>query len=518
MNLSDKELEKLIQKASEELLGSVDDPPPPRGKPSAPKVWVPDLNKTQIDIWDDPAKFILAYGEKGSGKSIVAAYKGVRHCYENENALLLIITPSMRAGNEGIWFDLDNLVLPAWKDGIGLEYTDSKLDPNTKDRHRWIRNRFGGWSKLLLMSVPYSTQIEARIKGPAPSMIIVDELTNCDGVEYFRFPAAQLGRRRGIHGPQQFIAACNPAGPSHWVYQTFFVDCVDQKSGARDPRFKVYHVPITENKHRLPAGYYENLESIFRSDPVEYRRLIHGEWIDRPTGEGLFKDYFSERLHVRGDAVKGYGLKPFPGFPILVGYDLGQVYSSVTFLQLVPTESGKNIWIIFDEIDHLGEKILYKSLAKEVIGRMEHWKKLCDYEFQFMHITDESAINQWRPGGEGSYDAWDFEREFNKASGKRVKMVGCPKGAGSVPARIRLLQSKLYQDEVFVSATCKNTKDMLMSLESDKDNPDKPRRGKFIHKFDSVTYPMFKTEFTGMRKSLPTGQVAPSFIRCGSNQ
>ena len=182
------------------------------------------------------------------------------------------------------------------------------------------------------------------------------------------------------------------------------------------------------------------LEKILKSDPIERRRLIHGEWVDRPTGEGLFKEFFIPAVHLRGELVRGLGLKPIAGFPIILGYDLGQVFSSVTFLQLVPTRE-KPVWIVFDEVDHLGEKILYKRLAWEVIERMRFWRKLLDYDFQYMHITDESAVNQWRPGGEGSYDAWEFEREFAKVAeelgSREMRLLGCPKGAGSVAARVR---------------------------------------------------------------------------------
>jgi hypothetical protein len=261
------------------------------------------------------------------------------------------------------------------------------------------------------------------------------------------------------------------------------------------------------------------------------RRLIYGEWIDRPTGEGLFKDYYIEAIHIKGDAVKGLGLRPTPGFPIIVGYDLGQVYSSITFLQLVTVKQKdkdgkttyKAIWKVFDEVDHLGERTLYKKMAWEVIERMRHWRTLCDYPFQYMHVTDESAINQWRPGGEGSYDAWEFEKEFNRAAAdlgvtdvSKLRMLGCPKGQGSVAARIRLLQGKLYQEEVFVSATCKNAKEMLLHLESEEDTPDKPKRSKFLHKFDSMTYPMLKMEINGStRQANPLAQEAPTIVRIG---
>ena len=493
-----------ITEAEVEALASIGvEEPAPKGS------WHPDLNPTQQVIFNDSKRFVLGHGEKGSGKTIGFGHKIVRHAYENSNALVMVISPSMRSGAEGIWHDLETLILPAWKEGMGLEYSESKLDPNTKDRHRWIENRFGGWSKLLLISIPYAAAVEARIKGPAPSMVYVDELTQCNGREYFTFPAAQLGRRRGIQGPQQYCASCNPEGPSHWVYRTFFEDCFDEE-GNKDPEFSVYHVPITENITRLPDGYVENLHRILRTDPVERRRLIEGEWIDRPTGESLFKDYFVPEMHVKGEPIKGTGLTPMKGFPVTVGYDLGQVYSSIAFMQMIPTQD-KVLWIVFDEMDYLGERHLYKRLAQEVCRKMDYWNRKLDHEFNYEHISDSSAINQWHPGGEGSYDAWDIER----FSDGRVKLQGCPKGKGSVEARIRVLQQKLFNDELYVSAACPLTVDMLTQLQSDKKDPSKPKRSKYIHKFDAVTYPMLKLELNGMRNTLQIDKARPTLIHCG---
>lgn len=472
--------------------------------------WHPSLNTTQDAIFNDPAKFLLAAGEKGSGKTVGLLYKLVRHCYENENAFALIISPSIRTGKEGVLFDLENMVLPSWEEGIGLEYTSSRLDPNTKDRHLWIANRHRGWSKVLLVSIPYAEAVEPRVKGMSPSFVYVDELTHCPGREYFTYVAAQLGRRRNIVGPQQYTASCNPDGPSHWVHKVFYEECLDEETGDKDEDFSVYHVPISENVKNLPEQYVKSLNQILRHDPVEQRRLLYGEWVDRPTGEAMFRDYFNSEIHVKGDEMRGTGLHPVPGHPIIIGYDLGQVNSSVTFMQVVPTHNG-NVWLVFDEIDHIGEKILYKRLAQDIMRRMDYWSKSKDYEFRFQHISDTSAINQWHPGGTGSYDSWDMER----FSDGRIKLLGCPKGKGSVEARVRLLGAKLFQDELYVSALCTNTVEMLIHLESDKKDAMKPKRSKWVHKFDSVSYPLLKLELNGHLAALNPQKERTNLVHCG---
>lgn len=517
-----------------ELEGFVDEPPPPSGPPrEGAETWYPDLNPTQKLIFEDASIFILGHGEKASGKSIGFGHKIVRHAYENENALVLVISPSLRAGNEGIWYDLDNLILPAWKDGIGLEFTPSKLDPLTKDRHRWVKNRFGGWSKLLLVSIPYAGAVEGRVKGPAPSMVYVDELTNCDGREYFTFTAAQIGRRRGISGPQQWCASCNPEGPSHWVYKLFWDEAAikdfasqekwskanggkDHADGIyRDPKFSVYHVPISENKHRLPAGYVDNLVSNFRGDDILRRRLMNGEWIDRPKGTAIFKPFYSPILHVKGNARRNEGLRPVKGFPIYAGLDLGQVHHAITFLQCIPTKEGKTPWIIFDEIDYFNERILFKLLAREILQTMDYWNEVVQYPFTYNFIADESAVNQWHPGGEGSFDAWDLERNGDG----RIKIDSCPKPAGSVSARVRLLSSKLSTMELLVSDLCHNTKEMFLHLDQDEQGNPKKAHRLDIHKFDSITYPMFKVELAGGRRALiPRDIPAPKLFSVGGGK
>jgi hypothetical protein len=300
------------------------------------------------------------------------------------------------------------------------------------------------------------------------------------------------------------------------------VKCVD-KAGNRNKNFSVYHVKIEENRHRLPAGYIDGLSELF--DEVEIRRLVHGEWIDRVAGDGLFVDYFKKAIHVKGDALAGRGLMPDPRFLSVIAYDIGPMWPAISFMQLAAIK-GSMVWIVYDEIFRHGDKTLYKLLAKEVIAKMLFWNRMAKANhgkpLDYMHITDESAINQWRGGGDGSYDAWEFEKEYRAAITEfdgdqakllaQMRLIGCPKGPGSVEARVRLLQSKLFKDEVYISATCRNHIDMLEQLKGNADN--EPIRGTYIHQFDAMTYGMLKMEVS--RNLLPSAQVAPSLIQCGS--
>ena len=467
--------------------------------------WLPDLNPTQFLIFNDPAKYILGYGEKGSGKTVAFAHKIVRHCYENSSALGIIISPTQRSGAEGVWYDLLSLVLPQWMEGIGLESSESKLDPITKDRHIWIGNRFGGWSKLMLISIPHASMVRARVKGPAPSMVYIEEITECETREYFNYLAAQLGRRRGIAGPQQFMASCNPEGPKHWVYEVFFVECMDPVSGKRNANFSVYHVPIRENIKRLPPGYYEQLEQIFRHDEIEKRRLLYGEWLDRPSGEAIFKNAWNAEVHFIGDATKGIGLTPKLSYPVYIGHDPGPVNYSITFLQIIPTAEGKLLVLVFDELNFVEARAPFVRVVSALLRRMDFWDQWSGGKFHYLHVSDDSAFSQLR--GDGKYDYVEIERlSKDPATGlARIKLRACPKGMDSVPARVRLIMAKLQTDELYVSARCPKTKEMFEHLESIKAPVGKydphagfrPLRSRYLHPFDSLSYPVFYASFGG---------------------
>ena len=85
--------------------------------------WMPSLSVTQRKIFDDGSNYILAYGERGSGKTYsLGGHKLVRHCYENFNALALIIVGvRSQATMGGVWHKLQVEILPEWVDGIDLE-------------------------------------------------------------------------------------------------------------------------------------------------------------------------------------------------------------------------------------------------------------------------------------------------------------------------------------------------------------------------------------------------------------
>lgn len=470
------------------------------------KDWKPQLNEIQLVAYlDDDAKYMLLDGERGSGKTIGALHKMVRHCFENDSALgIIIVEVTSMAEEGGAWYKLNQEVLPVWAQGIKLFYTEPRLHPTSRKPFIWILNRHGTYSRIICLSMPVDTNVEDRVKGMEPSFVVVDEAQTLKSPKYFTAIVQQIGRRQKIEGPQQIVYCCNPDGPSHWLYKRFFEIPIDKETGEWNDDYARYHIPISENVLNLPPGYYDRVIEAVRGDPVEYARMVRGEWIDRPTGTAIFAEVWSEPIHVKGDAASNTGIVPVPGVPILVGYDLGPAHSSIHFLQCIPLQNG-SVWIVFDEINLVDQFTPYHKIVPKVLGRMEYWDGVASGQkkkFVYDHIADSSAFNQLR--SDGSYDVFVFQK-VSAELGRPLVLRPAPKGPGSVAERVRMTLDMLRQGELLVSATCVKTREMFRMLESkppgreyEPDSGLKPRRSPHLHVFDSMTYPIIAMR-TGFR-------------------
>ncbi len=478
-------------------------------------------------MFHDNARFILAYGERGSGKSIGALHKLVKHCWEEPNALAVIVVGVKRQALEGgAWYKLQYDILPQWKEGIGVEWTESKTN-TAKDDFLFVSNRHGGWSKVLLLSMPVDNFIRDRAKGMEPSFMLVEEIQTLASDQYFSVLVQQLGRRPAIKGPQQYVATANPEGPSHWVYKRFFELPRDKETGDWNSEYKIYHVPISENEKNLPHRYYDNVLEAVKDDPVEYKRMVLGEWVDRPSGEAVFRGYYEAERHLRGTTEAGTRILPDPKFDVVVGYDLGTANSAIVFLQNLLTAEGE-YWTVFDELIFIDRHIPYPELVPAIMRRMQFWNEQAQTKFNYVHISDSSAFNQFR-ATHGTYDALEVEK-ISRESAKYFKdlqpihLLECPKPPHSVPARVKLTMKLLQQNKFFLSASCTRLQDMFLHLESEKMNEKKyspdlpftPKRSKHVHGFDAMTYPLFYYELDVVGNMIRNGQTnKPEFFGVG---
>lgn len=464
-----------------------------------------------------------------SAKTIGVVNRLIRHCYENRNAMAFILTPVKSMSDDGgAWHKLVTEVLPQWEAGLGLHW--KRANDKQHNELVWVQNQHGGWSQIKGISAPHPDQLRERFPGREPSLVFVDEITECSTDEYYKAPSAQLGRRPFVEGVQQFIGACNPKGPSHWVHNLFFVAPFDDELGVWDENFVVIYLPLSDNEKNLPPGYIERLKATYKHDPIEAARLIGGEWIDRPSGESLFREIYRPSIHVRpldsnGDPSRKERLQPVRGHAIIIGLDPGSLNNAFTFLQWLPVD-GHMKWMAFDEIVTIRKRISYDDFIPMVARRVKFWREntgASAKDLPQVWASDSSAFNQFRAAG-GSYDVLEIEKIYEACREKygleSIKVRQAPKFNDSVMIRVQLLQKLLSQDEFIVSAGCPRIQAMLMQLEAQQQKPGgpfdpklslNPKRSEHLHVFDALTYPMLLASISPTAL-LPTKGLGQSLI------
>ena len=151
---------------------------------------------------------------------------------------------------------------------------------------------------------------------------------------------------------------------------------------------------------------------------------------------------------------------------------------------------------------------------------MKYWNERVGKKFTYVHISDNSAFNQYR-AKTGSYDVKDFE-DISKEKCEvfdlePIRMKAAPKFQGSVEGRVRLLIAKLVQEEIVFSAQCTEVIKSVRHLASEKGKDGKydpslamkPKRSVYIHAFDALTYPIM---FYDVKPTMPTPNVRTSSI------
>ena len=70
------------------MIADEEPPPSPPTARARSKGWKPKLGKTQMKMFNSSAPYILSYGERATGKTHGLLHKGLRHGWENPNALI----------------------------------------------------------------------------------------------------------------------------------------------------------------------------------------------------------------------------------------------------------------------------------------------------------------------------------------------------------------------------------------------------------------------------------------------
>ena len=205
------------------------------------------------------------------------------------NALCLVIVGiKAQATQGGVWHKLQTEILPEWKEGLGIDYTDEKMDLQ-KAPYIDVQNRYGGWSRISLMSAPFGNILIDRIKGFEPSYVFmwtslrisIHQVTS-------KLLCSSWAEDRELKESSSTQQLATPQDPAIGCIKGFS-RCLTMKTGNYNHDYHVVHVKISENEKNLPDGYYNRVMEAVSNDPIEAKRMLEGQWIDSPAGRRFIR-------------------------------------------------------------------------------------------------------------------------------------------------------------------------------------------------------------------------------------
>lgn len=516
-----------------------------------PDLWEPELGENQRAAYWDPRLIVLQHGERYSGKTFGALHALVRHVFKNMNATGLILTIVKSTGSiGGIWDKLKTLdrdendeplgVLEYWREHIGLKFGEPRKDASHND-YIEVENQYGFINRIYFKSLPPGELIAARTRGIEYSFGIIDEISLSKRPDHVTKAIQQLNRKKGVGywadeertqwvpARQQLYLCTNPPeeGPEHWLFEHWFIKIPERKGRAAmgvkdgqegkflhndDPEFGYYHIPISQNR------WVENKEEIMSAiraeaadDPTAEDRMIHGRWIKKVVGLGIFQHFWIPNIH-----IPNYGtntkLLPIKDNPIIVGWDPGEGNIGRSLLQRIYVRSKRTYFYrYFDCLFDLRSRKTYEQIVAELFDKLNFWNRRVDHKFNVIHIADAAAFDKWiNESGSfenANYEMWsrlliNSEEYGDKYSDMHPILFDAPpKGKESVPARVRMMKNLLQLERIIVCQSCHNLIDMFAMLKKKRDRhgveddnvPRKDTNG-LIHLFDSASYPVYYYE------------------------
>lgn len=492
--------------------------------------WVPMLYPKQQVVFNlgteqeagiphpECATAAMISGPRYTGKTICIGHRLARHLWETPGARFGILHKTTRNVTDGgVLNDLTDVIFPEWiESGIGFNYTTAdgngipgpKTDGRTRSIFLRVRNMWGGESELRIIAIEHDCEIEQKLKSSRWSGLWLNELANFKDPRIFTCSYEQL---RMVHlKPWQhlWIADTNPSpdGDEAWQYKFFYlrdwsvVQNQDEKKKAeldkhieRLKKALVLVEIFLEDNLALTPEEIAVRHALHAGDPGEYDRDVLGKWTKGSGGKNKhFADLFSREIHmIEEDPAKEQFIELAPTTSeLLTGWDLGSsINHGVAFLEKrIVNMDGKDwaVWCALREIESIGEQFQLQEIGELALAIIEDdLQKVYKRPLGWRHWTDDSAMNVFRPTGEG----YDYLEILAATKGK-IAMQGVHKPKGSVETRIRLLRRLLREKRFYVSSQCPRIMAMLENAARGTKADDKVT-GNFKHIFDAVTYPIF---------------------------
>lgn len=451
---------------------------------------------------------MLVEGPRKSSKTIGVCHRVLRHMWETPNArVALIVKTTGSATDGGVWLDLVDIVMPIWVEAnFGFEWATfdreghpgPKTDSKTRTIYFRIRNYFGGESELRLISLEHDHQVKQRLKSSRFSCIWFSELSNFRDQKVFTTSWQQLRMYHLKPWQHLWVGDTNPSdeGEASWIYQLWFKrkgDLLKKHPSEFAMSLRKITFLLRDNLS-LSEDEIQVLGELYSDDPGEYAREFEGKWVAGHGNRGKhFADIFSRFIHVIGEPHGNDAIELHPNTDTLfTGWDIGGSVNHAAGIMekrvVIDASSGKeySVFSVIDSIKHTDEQMSVSDLGLEMLEKMEALELLYGKKFDWVHWSDDTAINVWRPSS-GTFDYL----EIQIATEGRIVLNGVYKPDRSVEARVRLGRRLLRENRIYVSGKCMDVILMFENLKRGTSKTDVVQWSEHKHVWDWISYVLF---------------------------
>jgi phage terminase large subunit-like protein len=214
-------------------------------------------------LFIDPPKtrYFLITGGRGSAKSWHVAVFLLNLTYES-NHVILFTRWTMVSANISI--------IPEFREKIEMLNVEHLFEITGNE----IINKSTG-SKILFRGIKTSQgTATANLKSiQGVTTWVLDEAEEL--VDYSVFEKIDLSiRAKDI--PNRVILVMNPSNKQHWIYNQFAI------AHRKDTTY--IHTTWKDNKDNLSASFLEQAERTLQLNPLRYKHIFEGEWLDEAEG------------------------------------------------------------------------------------------------------------------------------------------------------------------------------------------------------------------------------------------
>lgn len=482
--------------------------------------WYPKLfAPKQVEVFNTRARALLVHGPRLSGKTIAVLHRVVRHLWETPRARVAMFARTIKSSKDGgSWALLHDVVLREWFEAnIGMRYTSSKgkgefgykVDGSTRTLFFRVSNCHGGESELLLFSLDYDNDVEAKLKEMQFSMIYFSELDKFGDRRVLTVALPSLRMNHLRFEDQMWIADTNPSeeGPESWIYKVFlkerlmtYEEFADYQKRQELPvldaeDFKAFYGQLDEiqilpaDNPYVDARQLQEVRVACGSDAGLHARHVEGKWVwGGGDASRHFRAIFRRNVHVLGDASsmdeREWQLAlPSPTcFELVTGWDLGDVNHAAAILDSTLI-SNRLHFTILDELVSIGHEVSNEAFTFEMMELVNKLEQVAGRSLRLDRAwSDRSSIERYS----ASSDTFPHLQVY-AASGNRIFLQGAPKGKESVRLRVRIVKELLSHGRLKVSAHCLQAISMFENLRKGKSSLDYVI-GDERHIFDALSY------------------------------